>query len=150
MRTRPGFLGRVIRQFSKFVAVGLLNTGIDFAILNVLTLLTGITSGAGLVLLNTFSFTAATTNSYFLNKNWTFRDTARNAEEKKFLQFIAISLVGAVINGGTVFLITTYARPAFDSLGLGDQLWVNIAKVFATGVSLVWNFLGYKFFVFKK
>lgn len=148
--TRMGFLTRTVRQFSKFVVVGLLNTGIDFAILNALTILTGITQGASMILLNTISFTAATTNSYFLNKHWTFRDKEKNSEEKKFFQFIAVSLIGAVINGGIVFAVTTYAKPAFGSLGLGDQLWVNIAKVLATGISLVWNFLGYKFVVFKK
>ncbi len=145
-----GFLGRLVKQFSKFVVVGLLNTTIDFAILNILTFLSGITQGAGVVLLNTVSFTAATTNSYFLNKRWTFRDKATDKEEKKFFQFISISIVGAIINGTVVFLITTYAKPLFGSFGFTDQLWVNIAKVFATGIALVWNFLGYKFIVFKK
>lgn len=148
--TRAGFLARMIRQFSKFVVVGLINTGIDFAILNALTILTGITQGVSMLLLNTISFTAATTNSYFLNKHWTFRDTGKEEEEKKFFQFIAVSLIGAIINGGIVFAVTTYTKPAFGALGLGDQLWVNIAKVLATGISLVWNFLGYKFIVFKK
>ena len=145
-----GFFGRLVRQFSKFATVGLLNTAIDFAILNILTIITGFTVGVGLFVLNTISFTAATVNSYFFNKHWTFRDKSRDEEEKKFVQFLAISVVGAGINGGVVVLVTTFISPMFASLGLADQLWVNIAKVFATGVSLVWNFVGYKFIVFKK
>jgi len=145
-----GVLSRLVKQFSKFVAVGLLNTAIDFVLLNVMTIMTGVTQGFGLVILNTVSFTAATTNSYFFNKRWTFRDTRRDQEEKKFLQFLAISLVGAVMNGGVIFLVITFAKPALASLPLTDQLWVNVAKVFATGISLVWNFLGYKFIVFKR
>ena len=145
-----GFFGRLIHQFSKFAVVGLLNTAIDFAILNILTLITGITQGGGVFVINTVAFTVATVNSYYFNKHWTFRDQDKKEEKRKFLQFIAISVIGAAINGGVVVLITTSVSPIFASLGLADQWWVNIAKIFATGVSLIWNFVGYKFIVFKK
>lgn len=150
LTTSENFFGRLVKQFSKFAVVGLLNTAIDFAVLNILTLITGIVQGPWVILLNTISFTAATTNSYFFNKHWTFRDTKKEQEEKKFIQFLAISIVGAIINGGVVYGITTFVKPVLGSFGIADQLWVNIAKVFATGISLIWNFLGYKFFVFKK
>lgn len=61
--------------------------------------------------------------------------------------FILVSLVGVAINYLIVSQGSTHIPPRF---GLNQQLWTNLIKVVATGVALVWNFLGYKIFVFKK
>ena len=135
----------LIQQAAKFISVGFLNTGIDFGILNLLMWVSGIYKGHWIVLINIIAFSAATTNSYFWNKFWTFK--ARGDAGVQFAQFIAVSIVGALINTGIVFLITTYMVPWF---GIPQGLWANLAKVFATGISLIWNFSGYKFIVFKK
>jgi len=56
-------------------------------------------------------------------------------------------LIGLAINSGIVYAITTFVPPTFvDS----QKLWANLAKVLATGISLVWNFTGYRLIVFKK
>jgi putative flippase GtrA len=138
---------RVAKQFSVFVIIGGINTAIDFCVLNIEIKITGITSGSGLFVLNTISFLVAVINSYFMNKYWTFQDVVRKQEETKFAQFIAVSLVGSGINSSIVAGITTYIDPVF---GVSLILWANIAKLLATGVSLIWNFIGYKLFVFKK
>lgn len=138
---------RVGKQFSTFVLIGGINTAIDFAVLNIEIKLTGVTSGSGLFVMNTISFLVAVVNSYFMNKYWTFQDVARQQEETKFVQFIAISLIGSGINSSIVYGITTHISPIF---AVSPLLWANIAKLFATGISLVWNFVGYKLFVFKK
>jgi len=63
-----------------------------------------------------------------------------------------------LINAGVVYLVSNYISPF---LGLGilssrfsqqqiQSLWVLFAKAMATGLSLIWNFIGYKFWVFKK
>jgi putative flippase GtrA len=137
----------VVKQLVKFVVVGGINTGIDFLILNIEMVLTGITSGPGMIAQNSISFGLATVNSYFLNKRWTFEDKDTQKEGVKFSQFLMVSIVGICINGGIVYLITTFVHPMF---GLNPQLWANLAKVAATGISLIWNFIGYKFIVFKK
>jgi putative flippase GtrA len=137
----------ILKQLIKFVIVGSINTGIDFAVLNIEMILTGITSGPGMLVLNSISFSVATTNSYFMNKRWTFEDKDAEKSGVKFSQFLAVSIVGIIINGGIVYLITSFTNPLF---GLSPQLWANVAKLFATGISLIWNFIGYKFFVFKK
>ncbi len=138
---------KVGSQFIKFAVVGVINTGIDFLILNILSKITGINSGNGLIPLNIVSFAAATTNSYFLNKHWSFSDNSNYDTEKKFSLFLAVSIVGALLNTGVLRFITTNVHPMF---GLSPKLWLNVAKLAATGVSLVWNFIGYKLFVFKK
>lgn len=140
-------LKRLIRQFSKFILVGGINTGIDFAVFNALIYATGITGGYQLAIINLFSFSVAVVNSYFMNKYWTFQDITKNREETKFAQFIAVSLVGAGINSGIVAAFTSIFPPI---LGLSPQLWANVGKLIATGASLVWNFIGYKLFVFRR
>jgi len=136
-----------ISQFSKFVVIGFVNTGIDFGILNLLMWLFKIYSGKWLIPLNMISFTVAVVNSYFWNKLWVFKDSEDSETGKKFSQFIFITLIGMVINSSIVFGIATYISPFF---GLSKELWANLAKVAATGFSLIWNFTGYKFIVFKK
>jgi putative flippase GtrA len=147
--TEKGRLARLAKQFSKFIVVGGINTAIDIAALNVQMVLTGISSGPWLILFNTVSFALAVTNSYFLNKYWTFEDKRHDAKEDtvKFSQFFGVSIVGAGINSGVVYGFTALIPPMF---GLSQLLWTNVGKLFATGISLIWNFIGYKLWVFKR
>lgn len=137
----------ILEQLVRFVVVGVINTGIDFLILNLEMFLTGITSGSGMLAQNTISFGLATINSYYLNKRWTFGDQEKKKEGIKFAQFLTVSIIGIIINGAIVYVVTSFIPPMF---GINDQLWANVAKLAATAISLIWNFLGYKFIVFKK
>ncbi len=134
-------------QFGKFVIVGFINTAIDFAVLNLLMYLTNIYKGPEIIIFNAISFTAAVTNSYLMNKYWTFGDRSRTGAAKQFVEFLAVSIIGIILNTAIVYSVTTLIQPMF---GLGVKLWANFAKVIATAVVLGWNFIGYKFFVFKK
>jgi len=133
-------------QFSKFVAIGLLNTAIDFGVLNLLMWLADIYKGKWLFLFNAASFTIALINSYLWNKLWTFKDKSTKDVPVEFSRFLMISIIGAIINSSIIYFITTYITPYY---GLSEQIWANLAKVLATGFSLIWNFLGYKFIVFN-
>jgi putative flippase GtrA len=136
----------VILQLIKFSMVGFANTAVDFGILNLLMAMTGITSGKNIFFLNSISFVVAVTHSYFWNKFWTFK-VKKTEATKEFLQFLIVSIVGLLINGGIVYMITTWIKPMF---GLTEVSWANAGKIVATVISLVWNFIGYKFIVFKK
>ncbi|MEJ0021185.1 MAG: GtrA family protein [Candidatus Doudnabacteria bacterium] len=136
-----------INQFLKFVVVGVINTAINFIILNILSAITGITSGGKIIPLAVVAFAVATTNSYIWNKRWSFKDQTHTDTGRKFSLFLIVSIIGAGINSGTVYLITTHISPMF---GLSQHLWLNVAALAATGISLIWNFIGYKLFVFKK
>lgn len=133
----------VLWQLAKFALVGVLNTAIDFGILNFLILGTGITGGTGIILINAASFSTALINSYFWNKEWVFAGSKR----ANFKSFAIVTLIGLGINTGIVFILTTFFPPIFVT---SETLWANLAKVMATGVSLVWNFAGYKLIVFKR
>lgn len=134
---------KVLWQVAKFGLVGVLNTAIDFGVLNLLILQTNFTTGTGLGLINVPSFSLAIINSYFWNRKWVFEE----AKEGNFLTFAVITTIGLLINTLVVVVITTFIPPIFVS---SPTLWANIAKAFATAFSMVWNFAGYKLIVFKK
>lgn len=134
-------------QFGKFFVVGILNTGLDFLILNFLMWMTNTYEGQSIVVFNTISFSIAVINSYLLNKYWTFGDKSKEQAPQQFIKFLSVSAVGWGLNTGIVYSITTLISPIF---GLSPALWANVAKLMATGVVLAWNFAGYKLFVFKK
>ena len=139
-----------IYQFAKFVIVGFLNTAIDFGVLNILSMMTGLTSGFLVGGVNIPGSTLAAINSYFWQKFWVFKKKEVQGEKTNysdFITFVAVVLVGVFINGGIVVLLTTYIHP-FG--GLSPERWLNVAKIIATAVSLIWSFLGFKFLVFKK
>ena len=141
-----GFISKKIPllwQMAKFAQVGVLNTAIDFGILNLLIFVTGITSGLSIIPLNAVSFSVAIINSFFWNEKWVFKAK----KEANFITFVIVTLIGLAINSGIVYAITTFVPPTFvDS----QTLWANLAKVLATGISLIWNFTGYRLVVFKK
>lgn len=142
---------RFIKQFAKFFIVGGINTAIDFAVLNVLMVITSIHAGKPLFILNCISFSVAVVNSYYMNRRWTFKEAAANIEDKQaavqFSQFFIVSIIGILINSSIVSGFTSYVP---NIINIGPQLWANVGKLFATGFSLIWNFIGYKFIVFKK
>lgn len=131
-------------QLGKFAAVGFLNTAIDFGVLNLLSAATGVTSGFIIGGVNTPGFIVAVINSYFWNKFWVFR--GREEAVRDFPKFIAVSVAGLFLNSGIIVLLTTYV-PVPSTFG--SAAWLNFAKFFATVLVFAWNFLGYKFLVFR-
>jgi putative flippase GtrA len=126
--------------------VGLVNTAINFAVLNILSWLTGVKSGPHIIYLSIIAFIAATTNSYYMNKHWAFKDPSTGDFGKEFSMFLLVSVGGAAINSGTIYLITTHIQPI---LGLSATIWLNFANLVGIGFGLIWNFIGYRAFVFK-
>lgn len=132
-------------QFLKFALVGVANTAVDFFILNSLMWIFKIYSGWPMFFFNVTSFSAAVINSYFLNKYWTFSNTQKERVAAQFAKFFLISVVGATVNSSIVYFGTTFLTPAF---GLSSVFWANGVKAVAVIASLIWNFAGYKRWVF--
>jgi putative flippase GtrA len=132
-------------QFIRFGVVGVANTLVDFVILNLLLYLADYPGGADLLFCNGIAFFVASLNSYLLNKNWTFADRVPGTSVQLGL-FLGFTLVGMAINSGIVYLL---AMPEVAPLAVPRAIWINIAKVIATVVSMVWNFTGYRRVVFR-
>ncbi|HUC31247.1 MAG TPA: GtrA family protein, partial [Candidatus Paceibacterota bacterium] len=132
-------------QFGQFAAVGTLNSFIDLGVFNLETFLYG-SSLIGNVLFAVFkaiSFLCGTTNSFVWNKYWTF-----SAHEKpkagEVAAFYTVAIIGWVINVGIATLVKASGAP-------GSKVWVNlVAPLCGIAASFLWDFFGYKYFVFKK
>ena len=133
------------RQFARFSVAGFLAAAIDFGILNFLMFVTGLVSGLPFTIFKSISFMIAATNSYFVNKFWTFHKS-EEINYKEYLQFLAVSAVGISINVGVATLIVNGLGPQFD---IGPKGWANIGAVAGSAVGLIWNFIGFKLIVFK-
>ena len=140
----------VVFQIAKFILVGGLNTLVDLGVLNLLIWFSGINAGWFYSAFKGISFVVAVVNSYFWNKFWTFRKT-ENQDDKieggEFIKFFFVSAVGFVINVGSASFIVNFIGPL---AGFSQNLWANIGALLAGFIGLAWNFLGYKFIVFKK
>ena len=137
-----------IFQLSKFVVTGLVNTAVDFSVLNLLMSLTHITGGGYYSVFKGISFVVAVCNSYFWNKFWTFsHQTDKRVGGSEMLKFFIVSGIGFGLNVGIASLVTNVIGVQF---GIEAGRWANIGAVGGTLVAMAENFLGYKFLVFKK
>ena len=136
----------VLLQASKFFLVGGLNTFIDLGILNLLIFAGGTAVGIWFTVFKGIAFIVAVINSYAWNKYWTFNTTTQ-AKGREFIQFLLVSVVGFVINVGIAsFFVNVIGAP--DTIS--DNIWANVSAAIATFTAMFWNFMGYKFIVFKK
>jgi putative flippase GtrA len=150
VQPKEGLAKKLYQQFGKFILVGIMNTLVDLIILNIETILSGTREGTGYAIQKGFSFLVAVIFSYALNKNWTFEDKSKEQEGKKFTQFLFVSVIGMVINVTAATVAVTYIKPLLGLTFIIDQLWVSVGGLCGTAAGLLWNFIGYKFWVFKK
>jgi len=137
----------VLFQAGKSFLVGILNTFIDFGILSVLMETFGIFAGLPYVVFKGISFSFATINSYFWNKFWAFKKRKTKETLKETSQFYLITFGGLLINLGISSFVVNIIGPQF---GLEVKFWAYIGAFAAVFFGFLWNFLGYKFIVFKK
>lgn len=144
----------LVKQILRFGVVGVANTGVDLIVLNLLIFTTGLgQQGVYFSIFKALSFMVAAINSYFLNKHWTFAGSDAGNTTRQFQQFAIITIIGWLINVGVASFVVNIIQPSFDLNQFADglnKLWPTIGALFGTAFGLVWNFLGYKLFVFKK
>ncbi len=128
------FAGTAVR----FGLVGLLKTVLDFATFNLVLLFTQTEGGLMVLVANTAGFCVAVASSFVLNGRFTFRTAARRGG---FWLYVAVSVIGLVLYNGGLALILLLVDPR-------GALALNVAKLVPLAISLVWNFLGYRYLVF--
>jgi len=134
-------------EFSKFAVVGVLNSGVDFGILNSLILITGVVSGAGFLAFKSVSVTLGVINSYLWNKYWTFDAVESPQARRELVAFLTVTLVAVALNvAGAHVIVNVVGAPH----GISTKLWANVGAISGAGLTLFTNFFGYKFLVFRK
>lgn len=124
-------------QKLRFLAIGTINTLIDFSLLFILAKLVGLPDVAA----NIVSVSVALTFSFFANRKYTFKSTGNRRRE--IVLFLIFTLFGLWVLQSIIIWV-------FGQLFGNSDLILLIAKIAATAVTLVWNFITYKNFVFKE
>ena len=125
----------------RFALVGGANTLLDFAILLTLRFF-----GVPSAIANFPSSTAAVIFSFFANKNYTFKSKG-NSLKREIILFLIFTLFCAwVIQPITIIIVESL----FQFLSLQPLLLTILAKLIATVVTLIWNYLTYSKYVFNK
>ncbi|MGZ5244130.1 MAG: GtrA family protein [Bacteroidia bacterium] len=125
-------LQEFIIKFIKFGLVGFLGMLIDFGITYFIK---EIVKGHKYVA-NGLGFAVAATTNYILNRYWTFQSKNPHIAAE-YTQFIIVALFGLVINMGVLYYLHHNKKQNF-----------YLAKLVATGVTLIWNFMANAFFTF--
>ena len=135
-------------RFCKFGIVGAVGAAVDFVVLNIMKLLfEGIGFGVGwfavvepdviqLAAANTISFSAAVLSNFTWNRLWTFPESRERPLGSQLVQFSIVNVLGWAINTGLLLVMDQYVFQNFVS----ERLSYNLAKAFAIGVVLFWNF----------
>lgn len=145
---RSALLGRLqaqTREIVLFVIIGFLNTAIDFAVINLLIILTHRDSGIWLITFTCLGFLIAVINSYVLHAYLTFQDQTSRPSHY-FIGFVMINAVGMIINSSIVWLLMLILSAGKFSV----MVEINVSKVPAVLCSLTWNYLATKHWVFKR
>ena len=123
----------------RFALVGGINTTIDIGLLFGLT-----TLGLPKLAANTVSTGLAFLFSVFANKSYTFR--AQGDVRRQLILFVVVTLAGLWgLQNVVIFCIS----PILASVIHAEPLVLLLAKIIATGVSLVWNYYLYDRVVFR-
>lgn len=128
------------QQKLRFLAVGGFNTLLDFGLLFTLKSL-----GLPVITANIISTTTAFCFSFFANKKYTFKTTDTDVK-REIILFVAVTLFGLwVLQTIVIKLVTIILSPYH----LPPDAVLFIAKIIATAVTLVWNYVMYSRVVFK-
>lgn len=122
-----------VLKFIRYALVGFTGVAVDFSI----TYLFKEYIKVSKYIANSIGFCTAVITNYLLNRYWTFGA----GNEDVFIQFgtfLAVSLIGLLINNFIVFL-------------LSEKLKINfyISKLVAIGVVVFWNFFVNYYYTFR-
>lgn len=137
-----------VYQLAKFLLVGAFFAVFDLIVLNFLIAWLGISKEEILkyAFFVAFSFVVATVFKYFANKYWAFEKREKERMEKEFTLFFFVTAISGIIQ---ISFASVFFR-IFVGLKISDILAGNLGKIMGIVIASAWNFLGYKFFVFKK
>lgn len=139
-------------QFTRFIAVGLFNTALDFTILNILVFVSGLNP----IIANIISVCIGVSISYFLNHYVVFK----KQEQPRFGSFatfffitgLSVVLVQTVVIA-TMNPVYTHLADVFlndKSVSVQIKVGLNLAKATAVLIGLFWNYFLYSKFVFSE
>ena len=122
----------LLAQIAKFGVVGVIATVIDFGVMNILHY--GLQ--LDIIFSNTCGFVVSVVFNYLASMKYVFSHRNGMSRQREFVIFVILSIIGLLLNDGIVWALNV-------ALGLE----ANIAKVCATALVMVYNFVTRKIFL---
>ncbi|MBQ3802899.1 MAG: GtrA family protein [Oscillospiraceae bacterium] len=134
------FSSKSVRQFISYFGVGGAAALVEWGVFSMLEYLLDVPY----LLATVLAFLVSTTVNWILGRTFTFRDSAYREKKAKeaFLVFL-VSAIGLVLN---LILMVLFV----DVLGMDTNLLKTAAKILATGLVFIWNFLSRKYWVYRE
>ena len=155
-RGAPAPKGRTAGEVVRFVLVGVVNTVVDYVTFITLTVVFDIPLSRVWIAKYPSSAVGMAV-SFFLNRRFVFRATAHRARGQA-LRFIAATLIGIFVIqnlltqlfASKVQYFGIEAFHAVDAAGVPRAFTIKtVAFTLGAVASIVWNFLAYKYWVFR-
>ena len=125
-------MGKLLAQIMKFGIVGVVATVIDFGVMNLLHY--GL--HLNILIANTSGFVVSLVFNYLASMKYVFAHKEGMSRRREFIIFAVLSVIGLALNDGIVLALN--AQLGFEA---------NIAKICATAIVMVYNFMTRKIFL---
>ena len=137
---RELFSSKTVRQFISYFGVGGVSALVEWSVFSLLEYLLDVPY----LLATVLAFLVSTTTNWILGRTFTFKDSAYREKIAKeaFLVFL-VSAIGLAFNMVLMVLFV-------DVLGMDTNLLKTVAKILATGLVFIWNFLSRKYWVYRE
>lgn len=131
---------KLIIQFMKFGVVGGIAFVVDYAIMVFLTEIFGVQY----LISSCISFCVSVVVNYLLSMKFVFESRDDIKKQTEFVAFVILSVIGLGINQVVMYLVA--------DVWLGDKIKraYLLAKLVATFVVMIWNFVSRKIFLEKR
>lgn len=143
---------KIIKQFLKFGVVGGLAFFIDYFLLMFLTTVIGL----NYLISAPISFSVSLIFNYICSMKYVFEGREDLSKKKEFIIFLILSLIGLGINQ----IVIWFMMDGFPQIWTGletiftfefhKKMKLTLAKLLATFIVMVWNFIGRKLLLEKK
>lgn len=136
-----------ISQAGKYCLVGAFSAVVDIKVFQFSAWLFAFFIILSPLIFKIISFLADTVARYFGNKYWTFEKKGKDGIKKEAVGFLAVTLVGLLLNVAIFYYFIKIMQPQFY---LSVKIWTELSIILAAIGAAAWNFLSCKFLVFKK
>lgn len=139
---------KLFAQIFKFVIVGVISFVVDFIVyttmcnvLNIHYLISGV-----------FGFVISVVVNYILSMKFVFVSKENMRKDKEFLVFVVLSLIGMLLNSLMLYLFIDLIYEYWQWLNnsISEKEMNVVAKIIATAVVMIYNFITRKIFLEKK
>lgn len=143
-------------RLAKFIIIGVANAAISFGILNLSFYYFHQTK----IISSLIGTTCALGFSFFMNRNFVFMSKTESAK-KQIIPFVFVTVTGSLVLLNLVYAVSvaylnkygaglTVALNNATGMSLKQSLVdINLSTAVGAGFALVWNYNGYRLFVFK-